>query len=79
VTKLLRLKFEASFFLGQSVLALDVETKAKLEKLVLKTFKTNVQKLEKIAKKKTILLSLYDDKMVKKFEVILKSGFKESK
>lgn len=41
-----------------------------------KTFKENIKKLEKFAKKKVILLSLYEDKTVKEFEKILKKNLK---
>jgi GTPase involved in cell partitioning and DNA repair len=54
----------------------DEETKMKLEKLVIKSFKTNIQKLEKFAKKKTVLLSLYDDKLLKNFETSLRNNLK---
>jgi GTP-binding protein len=41
-----------------------------------KLFKENVKKLEKFAKKKAILLSLYEDKTVKEFEKVLKKNLK---
>jgi len=41
-----------------------------------KNFKENVKKLEKFAKKKVLLLSLYEDKTVKEFEKVLKKNLK---
>lgn len=41
-----------------------------------KSFKENVKKLEKFAKKKVLLLSLYEDKTVKEFEKVLKKSLK---
>lgn len=41
-----------------------------------KKFKENVKALEKFAKKKVLLLSLYEDKTVKEFEKVLKNNLK---
>lgn len=41
-----------------------------------KKFKENIKKLEKFAKKKVLLLSLYEDKTVKEFEKALKKNLK---
>lgn len=54
----------------------DAEDKIKKEKLIVKNFKANKAKLEKVAKQKVQLLSLYDDKMVKAFETILRKSLK---
>lgn len=41
-----------------------------------KKFKENIKNLEKFAKKKVLLLSLYEDKTVKEFEKVLKKNLK---
>lgn len=41
-----------------------------------KNFRENIKKLEKFAKKKVLLLSLYEDKTVKEFEKVLKKNLK---
>lgn len=54
----------------------DAEDKIKFEKLIIKNFKTQKAKLEKIAKQKVQLLSLYDDKLLKEFEKTLRKNLK---
>ncbi len=67
----------------QKLINNEVENKYKLEsktqaesKKKIKTFIDNIKKLEKFTKKKVLLMSLYDDKTVKKFEKVLKQELK---
>lgn len=54
----------------------ELKKAAEKEKKIIKDFKDNLTKLEKLAKQKIIQLSLYDDKMLKNFEKTLIKALK---
>jgi GTP-binding protein len=57
----------------------DIKDKKAFQDLIIKNYKANVKALEKFAKKKVVILSLYDDKMVENFKKVLMQNLKKKK
>lgn len=70
------IKFAKELYKEELVKWKDAVDAQKLLVEKFKKFKENVKKLEKFAKKKVILLSLYEDKTLKEFEKVLKKNLK---
>ncbi len=72
----LDIKFAKELFKEETLKWKEEVKKQKESKEIFKKFQENVKKLEKYAKKKALLLSLYEDKTVKEFEKVLKKNLK---